>query len=88
MQYPEANVADGTPESLLKLVEGRHYSITQVIRYFAWSHLSADLQPFAREIAVSALTLVHHIPDSPQLTLGLHKLLEAKDCMVRAALPL
>jgi hypothetical protein len=30
--------------------------------------------------------MVDHLPDGPELTVGLRKLLEAKDCFVRAAL--
>ena len=29
--------------------------------------------------------MIETLPDSPELTAGLRKLLEAKDCMVRAA---
>lgn len=32
-----------------------------------------------------ALNMVEGLPDSPELTAGLRKLLEAKDCFVRAA---
>jgi len=30
--------------------------------------------------------LLRHLPDGPELTTGLRKLLEAKDCFVRAAI--
>jgi hypothetical protein len=33
-------------------------------------------------------TIVANMPDSPELTAGLRKLLEAKDCFVRASLDL
>jgi hypothetical protein len=31
--------------------------------------------------------MIRVLPDGPELTAGLRKLLEAKDCFVRAALP-
>lgn len=31
-------------------------------------------------------TVINTLPDGPELTAGLRKLLEAKDCFVRAAL--
>jgi hypothetical protein len=34
-----------------------------------------------------AEAMIVELPDGPELTAGLRKLLEAKDCFVRAALP-
>jgi hypothetical protein len=34
-----------------------------------------------------AQTMVRHLPPGPEVTAGLRKLLEAKDCFVRASLP-
>jgi len=34
-----------------------------------------------------AEAMIRELPDGPELTTGLRKLLEAKDCFVRAALP-
>jgi hypothetical protein len=66
-----------------------HPATAALLRFFAYEHLPAKLQrvskPFA-ELAVSltdpALSL-----DGPELTVALRKLLESKDCAVRAALP-
>jgi hypothetical protein len=56
------------------------------MRYFAWSHLPEHLQVFSAPIGLIALEMVRELADSPELVAGLRKLLEAKDCFVRAAL--
>jgi hypothetical protein len=37
------------------------------------------------DVAALAKTMVEGLPDGPELSAGLRKLLEAKDCFVRAA---
>jgi hypothetical protein len=64
----------------------RHPATQQIMRYFAWSHLPAHLQETSRACAELAGHMVAALPDGPELTAGLRKLLEAKDCFVRAAL--
>lgn len=63
-----------------------HPGATALLRYFEWQHLPERLQrvsaPFGRLAAVMAETL----PPGPEVTVCLRKLLEAKDCAVRAAL--
>lgn len=76
----------GTREFMAKAVEGRYPSTVSIIRHFAWAHLSVKLQEISRPCADLALVMVNRIPDGPELTSGLRKLLEAKDCFVRAAL--
>jgi hypothetical protein len=62
-----------------------HPAVEQILRHFEYDHLPERLQwvskPFRR--------LAHDLADQlegPELIVGLRKLLEAKDCMVRAAL--
>ncbi|WP_328934158.1 MULTISPECIES: hypothetical protein [unclassified Streptomyces] len=64
----------------------RHPSTQHVMRYFAWGHLPAHLQEKSQACAELAGLMVSSLPDGPELTAGLRKLLEAKDCFVRAAL--
>lgn len=64
---------------------GRHPSTEHVLRYFEFSHLPERLQGFSEPFAVLAHGVVANLPDGPELTAGLRKLLEAKDCIVRAA---
>ena len=64
----------------------RHPGTTHVLRYFAHAHLPDHLQDVSRPVAELAHEMVRVLPDGPELTVGLRKLLEAKDCLVRAAL--
>ena len=66
--------------------QGRHQATAHLARYFAWEHLPKHLQPVSQECADLALNMIERLPDGPELTTGLRKLLEAKDCFVRAAL--
>lgn len=66
--------------------EDRHESTRQLIRFFKWEHLRPPLRQFSYECFVLADAMVCRLPDSPELTVGLRKLLEAKDCFVRATL--
>lgn len=58
-----------------------------ILRYFAYDHLP----PALRDVSEPFHHLAHHLADAltagPELSAGLRKLLEAKDCAVRAALP-
>ncbi len=63
----------------------RHPATQQLIRWFEFDHLPEDLQAISREFSVLANALLYRLPDGPELTTGLRKLLEAKDCFVRAA---
>ena len=64
----------------------RHPGTTHLLRYFEYSHLPEHLQAISRPFGELAAQMVEALPDGPELTAGLRKLLEAKDCMVRAAL--
>ncbi|MFB6937597.1 hypothetical protein [Streptomyces chartreusis] len=66
--------------------EIRHVSTTHLLRYFEYEHLPEHLQAVSKPCADLANELVNTLPDGPELTAGLRKLLEAKDCFVRAAL--
>ena len=59
----------------------------QILRYFAYDHLPQALKEISAEVAYVAHRMEGALPDGPEKTVGLRKLLEAKDCFVRAALP-
>ncbi|MET7437932.1 hypothetical protein ACFYQQ_01285 [Streptomyces sp. NPDC005496] len=63
----------------------RHPGTSHVARYFAYAHLPEQLQSVSRPFQELADQMIQALPDGPELTAGLRKLLEAKDCMVRAA---
>lgn len=64
----------------------RHASTQQIMQYFAYAHLPAPLQVISKPCCEVAEHMCSVLTDSPELTAGLRKLLEAKDCFVRAAL--
>ena len=64
----------------------RHPATTGILRYFEFGHLPPQLQAVSGQCANLARDMVRFLPDGPELTTGLRKLLEAKDCFVRAAL--
>ena len=67
---------------------GRHPSTEHVRRYFAYEHLKTPQRGISAACAALAGTMIESLPDGPELTVGLRKLLEAKDCFVRASLEL
>lgn len=81
-----ATPREGTREWIEDLFEGRHLGTLHLARYFAWSHLPPHLAEVSRPVCEVMTELVAVLPDGPELTAGLRKLLEAKDCLVRAAL--
>lgn len=63
-----------------------HPSTESVYKFFAYGHLPEHLQSISEQCANLATAMVLQLPQSPELTVGLRKLLEAKDCFVRAKL--
>lgn len=62
-----------------------HPATTAILRYFEYDHLPQRLQSVSMPFRALAHQAVANL-DGPELTAGLRKLLEAKDCFVRAAL--
>jgi hypothetical protein len=56
-----------------------------ILRYFNHSHLPDALQAIAGPIAALAQDMDEHLPGGAEKSAGLRKLLEARDCFVRAA---
>lgn len=59
---------------------------TTTIKYFAYEHLPAHLQEISKPLGDLARQMENKLPDGPEKSAGMRKLLEAKDCFVRAAL--
>lgn len=59
-----------------------------LMKYFSLGHLPVHLQGVSSHVFVLAAAMEAQLPDGPEKTVGLRKLLEAKDCFVRAALDL
>lgn len=59
---------------------------TTVAKYFAYAHLPEHLQVVSKPLGELAAMMETMLPDGPEKSTGMRKLLEAKDCFVRAAL--
>lgn len=55
-----------------------------IMQFFAYAHLPPHLQGVSREIALLAQEMDQRLPQGPEKSAGLRKLLEAKDCLVRS----
>lgn len=58
-----------------------------ILQYFAYLHLPKHLQAVSERFYTLADEMDASLPDCAEKSAGLRKLLEANDCMVRAALP-
>lgn len=57
-----------------------------IMQYFAFEHLPPHLQAVSQPIGELAEEMLNTLPPNAERTAGLRKLLEAKDCFVRAKL--
>ena len=57
-----------------------------IMQFFKYNHLPDKLQEVSKPIGNLAVHMNTTLPDGPEKTAGLRKLLEAKDCFVRASL--
>jgi len=57
-----------------------------IMKYFAYEHLPEHLQGVSKPIGELARLMDESLPDGAEKSAGLRKLLEAKDCLVRAKL--
>jgi hypothetical protein len=63
-----------------------HPATEAILTYFAYQHLPASLAEVSKPFHDLAHSVAGNL-DGPEATVCLRKLLEAKDCAVRAALP-
>jgi len=57
-----------------------------MMQFFAYDHLPEHLKVISKPFGDLAQNMVDILPRNPERTAGLRKLLEAKDCAVRAQL--
>lgn len=62
-----------------------HPNVESILVFFKYAHLPPKMQEISKPFCDLAVEMAAKL-DGPELTAGLRKLLEAKDCMVRAAL--
>lgn len=56
-----------------------------IVQFFSWAHLAdEEMRSLAARFADLAQQMVDRLPQNPERTAMLRKLLEAKDCAVRA----
>lgn len=59
---------------------------SSIMKYFEYQHLPPHLQEVSKPIGDLAKQMDEQLPDGAEKSAGLRKLLEAKDCLVRAKL--
>ena len=57
-----------------------------IMKHFSYKHLPDRLQKVSGPICAFAEIMDEKLPNGPEKSAGLRKLLEAKDCFVRAKL--
>lgn len=62
-----------------------HESTKAILEFFKYDHLPLHMQEVSKPICDLAHEMAANLT-GPELTAGLRKLLEAKDCLVRAEL--
>lgn len=65
-----------------EVVQGRHPSTQHAARLFAYKHLPVSLQYVSKVFHDTAVNMIQMCCDGPELSTGLRKLREAKDCAV------
>lgn len=55
-----------------------------LLQFFKYDHLPEHLQKISKPFGDLAEKIVAELPQNPERTVALRKLLEAKDCAVRA----
>lgn len=70
---PEGRAAQGTPREYLS-------------QFFAYEHLPPHLQAVSKPFGELSQKIIAELPSNPERTTALRKLLESKDCAVRALL--
>lgn len=60
--------------------------VDPIMKFFAYAHLPEKIQTISRPFGELADNIVATIPRNAERTASLRKLLESKDCAVRAAL--
>lgn len=61
----------------------RHPATQHLLDQFAYEHLPMSLQIISEPMHAVAHAMADQLFDGPELSTGLRKLLEAKDCLVR-----
>lgn len=82
--HPEPPAGPGSRVFMARCAQGRHPSTVALVRQFAYAHLDVRLVSVSEPFSHLARTLLDILPDGPELTVCLRKLIEAKNCAVVA----
>ena len=63
-----------------------HPATANALQFFTYDHLPGNLQVINSPICELAKAMAESLPEHSEVTRGLWKLMEAKDCFVRAEL--
>jgi hypothetical protein len=63
----------------MRNLEGRHPGTVGIARYFAHEHLKTPLRGVSQQCHDLAEEMIGTLPDGPELTTGLRKLLAAQE---------
>lgn len=74
-----------TQEKLSKMLETVQ-DTEPMLKFFQFAHLPEKLREISSHFALLACEMVGSLPRNAERTVALRKLLESKDCAVRAAL--
>lgn len=55
-----------------------------MLQFFSYAHLPENMQEVSMPFNTMANFVDQNLPDNPEKTMALRKLMEAKDCAVRA----
>lgn len=58
--------------------------MNRMLKWFEYGHLPEHLQKVSRSLSAVAEEMDHNLAECAEKTAGMRKLLEAKDCFVRA----
>lgn len=68
------------------IMRGQSTAPDRMLQFFAFAHLPPHLQAISQPFGELADKICETLPSNPERTAALRKLLEAKDCAVRALL--
>lgn len=84
--WMDYQVKQALSEPIIGTVESLERFASPILRFFESGHLPQYLQEIAECLQMAAEFLEDVLPDGPEKSTCLRKLLEAKDCAIRAAL--
>lgn len=70
----------------VKQIKKVSYSPNTLLKFFKYKHLPENLQERSKLFHDLAVEMDKSLPNNNEKTAGLRKLLEAKDCFIRASL--